>query len=111
MKSAIVQVWVWQTRDRRAAHELEDILGLIPTFINEDDPRSAREQFDAAYIGGWSPFKGFTMRPDGDLLYPGDPPTKLLAWTKLHDETIRVYEHAWVAIVQPDGSYEIARMD
>jgi hypothetical protein len=104
-------IQVWQARDQRAAFRLQDILGFIPSFLDENDPRPAREQFNEAYVSGWSSFKGFTMRPDGDLEYPGDPPTRLLAWTKLHDETIRVYEHAWVAIVQSDGSYEISRMD
>jgi hypothetical protein len=89
-----------------------DMLGYIPQFLDENDPRSAREQFDAHYGhgGGWRPFKGHVMQPNG-LKYPGDPLTLLLAETKLRDEIIKFYQHAWVAIVQPDGSYEIARMD
>jgi len=88
-----------------------EMLGLIPFFLDDQDPRPAREQFDSAYIGGWHPFEGFTMLPDGNLSYPEDPPTQLLAETKLRNETIRFYHHSWVSIIQPDGTFEIARMD
>ena len=86
-------------------------LGFIPTFLSLADPRPAKEQFDTAYVGGWSPFPKFTLHPNKTLTYPGDPPMKPLAETSFRDEKIYVYESAWVAIVQPDGSYEIARMD
>lgn len=90
-----------------------EMLGFIPDFLSEADPRSAREQFNANYshAGGWKPFKGFTMLKNGNLKYPGDEPTRLLAETRLRDETIRFYQHAWVAVIQTDGSYEICRMD
>jgi len=90
-----------------------DHLGLIPLFLSEFDRRPAREQFHDNYShgGGWNPFSGFTMLPSGDLRYPGDPPTRLLAEARLRDEIIRIYEHAWVAIIQPDNSFEIARLD
>ena len=89
-------------------------LGMIPEFISDYDPRRAREQFDTNYShgGGWGAFDGFTIVDDGaSLHYPGDPPYPLLFETKLRDETIRFYSHAWVGIFQPDGSYEIARLD
>ncbi len=86
-------------------------LGLIPSFLDEDDPRPAREQFDAKYIGGWMPFPGFEMLEGGDLKYPEDPVTICLAETKLRDETIRFYQSSWVSITQPDGSFEVSRMD
>lgn len=87
-------------------------LGYLQFYLSEGDPRSAKEQLDEAYsfAGGWRPFDGFKMTPKG-LEYPGDPPQLLLAECKLRDETVRLYECSWVAIVQPDGSYEIARMD
>lgn len=89
-----------------------DMLGLIPDFLSTDNPRSAREQIDANYRhgGGWRPFKGFKMTARG-IEYPGDPPMPLLAEASLRNETIRIYDCAWVAIVQPDGTYEIARLD
>ena len=90
-----------------------DMLGFLPDMLSEADPRPAREQFHENYRhgGGWKPFKGHTMLPNGDLAYPGDPDTKLLYETKLRDETIRFYAYSWVAIIQPDGSHEISRMD
>jgi len=90
------------------------MLGSIPSFLDEANPRPAREQLDSNYrhAGGWCSFPGFEMLPDGNLRYPGDPPVQLLADTVLHGtETIRFYQHSWVAIVQSDGSYEISRMD
>jgi hypothetical protein len=97
--------------DHRAT---QDDLGFIPMFLNPRDTRSAKEQFNTAYAhgGGWRKFEGFTMRAsDRAIKYPGDPAFKPLAEGKLRNETILVYPHAWVAIVQPDGTYEIARMD
>lgn len=88
-------------------------LGFIPHFLNERNSKSAREQIDDNYRhgGGWRSFKGFTMLPNGNLSYPGDPVVQMLAETKLRDEVIRFYEHSWIAIVQSDGSYDIARID
>ncbi len=88
-----------------------DMLGYIPSFLNEDDPRPAREQFNTSYCGGWNAFPGFKMLPNGNLFYPGDPPTELLAEAQFRNETIRFYNYAWVAVIQSDGSYEICRMD
>lgn len=100
-------IWKMMHRDARPEH-----LGYLANFLDERDPRPAREQLDAAYRhgGGWVRFEGFTMLEDG-LSYPGDPTMVLIAETKLRDETIRFYNGSWVAIVQSDGSYEIARMD
>ena len=90
----------------------QQMLGYLPSFLSVDDPRSAKEQFNDNYRhgGGWSPYHGHTMLSNG-LRHPGDPVMRLLAEAKLRDETIRFYEGEWVAIVQADGSYEIARMD
>jgi hypothetical protein len=86
-----------------------EMLGYLTAFISEADPRSAREQLDAHY--GWRPFEGFTMAADGDLEYPGDPPTHPIYRLKLRDETVTLYEHAWVVVTQSDGSFEVCRMD
>jgi hypothetical protein len=91
-----------------------EALGFIPLFLSEDDPRPAREQLDSNYGhgGGWDSFPGFTMLPDGNLQYPDDPPVIALAETTLHDsEIVRFYNHSWVAIIQPDGTFDISRMD
>lgn len=88
-----------------------DHVGLIPSFLAAEDPRPAKEQLDAAYISGWRPFKGHTMDNQFNLQYPEDPPTRPLALTKLRNEMIVVYEHAWVAIIQQDRQFEVCRMD
>ena len=93
-----------------------DHVGFIPTFLDEDDPRPAAEQFNERYMavgGGWRPQKGFTVR-DGrpTLYYPGDPPPEPLAVMTLHGaETIFIYRYGYVAIFQDDGSFEACRMD
>jgi hypothetical protein len=88
-------------------------LGFLPGFLSEDDPRPAVEQIDAAYQhgGGWQPFHGFRVVDGCCLQYPSDPVLKPLAWTQLRDERVMVYRHHWVMVMQPDRSYEIARVD
>jgi len=89
-------------------------LGLIPYMLNPDDPRSAKEQFDSEYAngGGWHPQPGFALQDNDDLQYPDDPPLKPLAeihWGR--PERVLIYEFGYVAIIQPDGSFEVCRMD
>jgi hypothetical protein len=90
--------------------------GFIPGFLDANDPRPAREQLHANYAhgGGWHPFEGFTFNEkEMTLEYPGDPAMRPFAccYLPLTDETVIVFEHAWVAIVQGDNKVEIARMD
>ena len=89
-----------------------DGLGYLPVIIRGDDPRPAKEQINDRYAhgGGWNPFPGFTMT-EGTLRYSDDPPLRLLAVARLRDETLRFYECSWLAIEQPDGSFEVSRMD
>jgi hypothetical protein len=88
-------------------------IGLIPHWLDADDPRPAREQLDEHYAhgGGWQPFKGFTLRKDGGIKYPGDPTHKPRAAMMLRDELILIYDHGWVLIRQKDSSFEVARLD
>jgi len=88
-------------------------LGILPSFFDERDPRRAAEQLNANYQhgGGWHPYGPWTMLADGNLLYPGDPPLIALCETKLRDETIRLYQHQIVAIIQKDGAFEVDRVD
>lgn len=92
-----------------------DYLGYLPLMWDEADPRKAVEQVDTNYAhgGGWSPMSGWTYDPDTkSLKYPGDPVYHPVARYVLHgEEEIIVYPHAWVAIVQIDGAFEVARMD
>lgn len=94
-----------------------EVVGFIPQFLSEDDPRPAKEQIDSAYQhgGGWRSFEGFELKGGNGipytLIYPGDPITESLSQATLRDETIVYFEHSWVAIIQKDGSYDIARID
>jgi hypothetical protein len=91
--------------------EPED-LGLLPYFLSENDPRPAAEQFNEKYAhgGGWQPIPGCTLK-GLTMRYPGDPPFKAIAMMKLRDEVVLIYEHSLVAILQPDGTFAVARMD
>jgi hypothetical protein len=92
-------------------------LGIVPAFLDEEDPRPAREQFDEKYQhgGGWRPMDGFDNKNDhGGLLvlnYPGDPPLKPIAFMAFRDELVVFYPYGMVAIFQKGGDYEVARMD
>jgi hypothetical protein len=86
--------------------------GLIPGFLSEDNPKTAREQFNDQYQGGFNNFNGFKYDNARKILtYPGDPPMRALGTMKFRDETIHLFPHAWVLIEQPDGKWEVARMD
>lgn len=91
-------------------------LGLWPDIFDAEDPRPAREQVNDRYDygGGWRPMRGFEMDMNtAGLSYPGDP--ELLPFARcelpLTQEVVWFYPHSQIAIVQMDGSFEVARMD
>ncbi len=91
-----------------------DLIGLIPTFIDESDPRPTREQLNENYAhgGGWRPMKGWKMcLPDHAIYYPGDPELLPVAKIEFREDALFIYPHAWVMLVAADGTHEIARMD
>ena len=99
-----------------------DSVGYLPHFFNESDPRPAKAQAHDNYAhgGGWNPFNGFELSKEiaeneltetYSIKYPGDPAYHELARGKLRNELIVVFPHAWVAIIQPDETFEISRMD
>ncbi len=100
----------------------DDFLGLIPDFLDSADPRPAAAQIaeNYAFSGGWKPMAVWELTPDNPvdydetgpaIRYPGDPPLHAIAKARLREERIYVFPHAWVAIVQPDGTFEVSRMD
>jgi len=97
---------LWMVTDPRVD------LGFLPSFISEQDPRSASEQLNANYThgGGWRPQPGFTHK-DFALTYPGDPTMQPVAMTNLRHELICLYPHDYLAIFQPDGTFEVSRVD
>ena len=84
--------------------------GIILSFLDHSDPRPAREQFDEQYVGGWHSIKGFSFNTN-QLTYPGDPPLRAISEVIFCDESIMIFPYAMVLILQPDGSFEVSRMD
>lgn len=102
----------FEPTEGHTARQVFAAVGIIPVFLSETDPRPAREQFAERYIGGWMPIEGFAFHPDTlTLTYPGDPPMYAIAKATLREETILVFPHAWVLILQPNGTWEVSRMD
>lgn len=100
---------------QRGGFDPGEMLGTIPEMLSADDPGGAVEQIDRAYKdigGGWRDFSGFTLNAErGTLSYPGDRPRLLIAEAKLRDERILFFNGAWIAVVQPDGSFRAACID
>lgn len=90
-----------------------DDFGLIPYTLSSFDPASAREQLNNGYLhgGGWQPMIGFTMVEGDALWFLGDPLLQPIAELRLRDERIVIYAHSVIAVIQPDGSFEVSRMD
>jgi hypothetical protein len=89
-------------------------LGFLPELLSEYDLRPAASQLADNYRhgGGWNPQHGFTFgEQDCSLKYPGDPVMFPLARSKLRDELLLFYEYAYLCIVQPDMTFEVARVD
>jgi hypothetical protein len=98
------------------AKSTDALLGFVPLFLSVTDPRPAAKQFDERYAhgGGWHPFSGFfrlSNEEDNWDLGWSDERYHALAYTRLLDEVIVYYDLSWVAIFQPDGSFEVIRMD
>lgn len=111
-ESAMIEWEMLHPYQKMTTEQIAWRLGYLPYFLSEADPRSAREQLNANYkFGGWRPFPGFELGADNSLNYPGDPPEFPLAQAKLRDELIVLYPHDWVAVIQPDRSFEVCRMD
>ncbi len=90
-----------------------DEWGFIPSFLDADDPRPAREQFNERYLGGWRPAPpGLSFDFDTvTLSYPGDPPMTPISAMQFRAEIILLFPSDWVLILQRDGSWEACRMD
>lgn len=106
----------------------QEDLGFIPCFLTESNPRDAVTQIDEGYQhgGGWRDLKvgdkGFrVVGADKLLFFPGDPPLHRIAEATLHGEEatfgnlpielIYFYESAFIAVIQSDGSFRVARID
>jgi hypothetical protein len=88
--------------------------GYLPLFMVPHDPRSAKDQLTESYgFGELLPAPpGLKFNPETQTMtYPGDPEMYPFALLKLRKEKVYIYPHAWVCIVQEDGSYFTTRMD
>ena len=92
-----------------------EMAGFIPAWLSDENPKSPKQQLHDGYkFGGWDPFKGFTKLDDKDRLhYPGDPPqAPIIEWRfDNHPQRVLLYKYSWVAVVEPDGTFEVCRMD
>ena len=89
-------------------------LGFLPGFLRPRDGRTVKEQLEARYAhgGGWRPIQGFTMRRDRTLDFPDDEPFEPSAMTVIGDETVIFYAYCeLISVIQPDGSFEVARVN
>ena len=109
----------WQPTDEGKSRGMTlEWLGFIPTFIDPFNDEPAAKQLDDNYQhgGGWRPMEGWKLNEARVLSYdPADPPLKPLYHakhvSKNGEENIYFYDSAWVCIVQPDGSFEVSRLD
>ena len=98
-------------------YHISDIVGALVLCWDANDMRPAIEQHDERQMGNgaWNDFKGFKFDPDKHTLkYSGDPTLKPWAFARLPltNESIYVYESAWVALVNDqDGTFTVDRRD
>lgn len=97
-----------------------NVMGYIPAFLNLDDPRPAKEQIDDNYQhgGGWfetsSKYELIDWKKDGKCILhftTYHERNRELSRCKIRDETLIFFEGSWLAIVQPDGKTNMARVD
>lgn len=96
-------------------------LGPIPHWLDENDARPAAKQLNDHYQhgGGWCPMTGFTMpdRTTGVLVFGSDDgeaaDETFRPWAAImfNREMIFAYDYDIFSVLQPDGSFEVARMD
>lgn len=101
----------------RYTGRVTDFVGFLPHCWDPTDPRDAITQHDERQMGNGPWVESFPSKWKFDpetrkLRYPGDPSMEPLAEAHLPltGETILVYQHAWVAIVQQhdDGSWSVS---
>lgn len=108
---------LWKAIPPTTTTDLIDVLGFVVDFVDTLDERSAKEQIDANYQhgGGWRPQDKWTLSFDTSnvpsIRYPGDTPLRALAEAELRSERLYMFDYGIMAIVQPDGAFEVARLD
>jgi hypothetical protein len=100
----------WHVNDR--VRDASDHLGRVPLLFNPDCADPAWQQLQDNYPGGYQPEAPgkWTLTGDEHLIHPGLPPCPPSAMAYLRSEQLLVYAGGWLAIVQPDGEYTLARV-
>jgi hypothetical protein len=103
---------LWIALDK---HFKPRLLGFLPEILIEEDERPVKAQLEDRYAhgGGWRPIEGFKLdRMTMVLTFPGDPPFIPAAFTQIGDETVVFYPScSLLMILQPNGDYEVTRVD
>jgi len=94
------------------ADQIRESLGVIPVWIAQDGGTpDLYHNVLGAYGYGERPSQGFTMRLDGTLEYPDDPPMYPLAKMEPgNDWVVYQYHYGFVAFIR--GNFQsVVRMD
>ena len=112
MRFAMSQVFTF-TEAGKAAGYTEEHLGLIPMFLLGQGDAMARLNDGYMRAAGcpFRPLGGFTLNDDYSLSYAGNTPLPAMATAVIGVETVCFYDSSWVAVIQPDRSFVVARMD
>lgn len=95
----------------------QHLTGMLPFFVQADDPRPAKEQIAERYPFGWNNFAGATLKNAEELgqaqfCYPGDPPFTEIARTLVNNEWVILFPFDWVVCYNRDtGDIDVARID
>lgn len=100
---------------------------LINEIFQDDDPRDAKEQLAERYDTYHMECGTRGFRLQGNWRTPGeaviqfwedgvaedaqDSPLPEIARATLRDETLILMVYDWLVIVQPDGAFEVTRVD
>ena len=102
-----------------------ETIGVLPMILMSNDPRPVKDQLDDRYShgGGYSvspgnwkyiPAEGeneATLQYTSTSGEESDEALREMARTQIHDETCILFDYQFMAIVQPDASFVVVRVD
>lgn len=103
----------WHINERCDASLVRQFLPPLWQYTDGNSADPLWLQIDERSQSGWQPYApiaGFEMSVEDYLLYPEMPPLEPLAMAHHLGERILVYPAGFVAIVQLNGDYSIARV-
>lgn len=89
-------------------------IGFIPDFLSPDCEDSAAKQIGRNYKhgGGWRPLEGYSLDLEpGIVTHSSGLQMRPIAAAVMRAEVIAIYPRGYVAIIQPNGVFEIAKVD